>query len=213
MSSDSLNKYFELINERPKEFTGNEIKIITDKSILQQYESDNNCDIGVVYESPYHILVKDLVFADSQLFTYERLLKKNPYNSVVIIPIYQGKFVLLKQFRHPLRDFQLSFPRGFGEQDISILENVKKELSEELGCETLSCDVLGKVVADSGICGEKVSICLCNISNPTIRFNYEGIKDIDLIEFNNLLKLIDKNLINDAYTLSAISLYMTKHHS
>lgn len=212
MSEQSINKYFDLIKERPYDFIGDEIHIITDRNKLIQYEYENNCDLGLIYESPYHILVKDLVCSGNKIFVYERILKKNPNNAVVTIPVYNGKFVLIKQFRHALRDFQICFPRGFGEQEISVVENAKKELSEELGCEILSCDVLGKVIADSGICGDKVSICVCDISKPNIYLGYEGIKSIKLLSLNEIVELVDKNIINDGYTLSALNLYMAKYN-
>lgn len=213
MSEQSLNKYFDLIKKRPYEFIDGEIQIIIDRNKLNQYEYENNCDLGLIYESPYHILIKDLVCSDNKIFVYERLLKRNPNNAVVIIPVYNGKFVLIKQFRHALRDFQICFPRGFGEQGISVIENAKNELSEELSCKILSCDVLGKIVADSGICGDKVSICFCDITEPNINSGYEGIKSIEILSLNEIVELVNKNIINDGFSLSALNLYMSKHNS
>ena len=60
----------------------------------------------LLYESTYHLLVKDLVSDGNSYFAYERIIKQNSYNAVVTIPIYQCKFVLLNQFRHSMRDYR-----------------------------------------------------------------------------------------------------------
>lgn len=87
----------------------------------------------LLYESTYHLLAKDLVSDGNSCFAYERIIKQNPDNAVVIIPIYQGKFVLLNQFRHSMRDYQLCFPRGFGEPNLSINEMPLRSCVRELG--------------------------------------------------------------------------------
>ncbi len=210
MSKNTLDKYFSLIQKRPFEFKGNEIKIITERATLEEYEYKNNCDLGLIYESAYHILLKDLVIENNIIFPYERILKQSPYNSVVMIPMFENKFILLKQYRHSMRDFQLCFPRGFGEPNITIIENAKKELYEELGCNLNHVHKFGEVVADSGICGEKVSVLLCQITAPILKKDYEGIKEIKFFEFDELISLIKSNTITDGYTLSAISLYLSQ---
>lgn len=207
MPIKTIDKYLKLIKERPSDFSKGKLEIITDKNAILKYEKENNCDLGLLYESPYHLLVKDLVKDGDNFFTYERVLKKNPSNAIVIIPKYKDKFVLLNQFRHSIRNYQLCFPRGFGEPNISVEENAYKELKEELGVKTLSYQLLGKVVADSGLCGEKVSICLCDITKPILKNNYEGINDIKIVNFRDFTSLINTEKIDDGYTLSAFSLY------
>lgn len=105
MSLTTIDKYLNLVHTRPQSFTQGKLKIITNKSILMKYENQNKCDLGLLYESTYHLLVKDLVSDGNSYFAYERIIKQNSDNAVVIIPIYQGKFVLLNQFRHSMRDY------------------------------------------------------------------------------------------------------------
>ena len=211
MSLTSLEKYFRLMEERPNEFVNGDLKIIKDKKLLAEYETEKACDLGVLYESPYNILVKDLVTNGSKAFPYERIIKKNvDSNAVVIIPKFGDNFVLMKQFRHALRDYQICFPRGFGEPDISAEENAAKELCEELGCNIVSCSVIGDVVADSGLCGDKVKVCLCEITQPVCKYDYEGIKSIKTVSKDELINLIKSGKINDGYTISAFGMYILK---
>lgn len=83
-------------------------------------------------------MVADLVYTidkdnNKNYFAYERIIPKAKNNSsVVIVPIYEDKIILLKQYRHALRDYQYSLPRGYGEDTVQVENNVKKELSEEI---------------------------------------------------------------------------------
>lgn len=210
MSEFTIDKYLCLMKERVSDFVDGEFKIISDKQTLMKYEKENECHLGVVYESQYHIMVKELVFVNGGLCEYERILKCNTGNAVVVIPVYNDKFVLLNQFRHATRGYQLCFPRGFGERNLSSYENSEKEIKEELKCDVLSNKIIGTVVADSGICGERVFVHLCEITQPRTMCNYEGIKNIHCVDKENLSLLIHSGKITDGYTLSAVCLYCAK---
>ena len=55
----------------------------------------------------------------------------------VCVPVFEGRFVLLRQYRHAIREFQYGFPRGFGEAGVSVEENVREEIQEETECRKL----------------------------------------------------------------------------
>lgn len=95
--------YQELMESRPEAFadTGS-IHIITDPAEVKRFQEQNkDRKIGVVYNSPYHLMVVDLVHGqEGKPYAYERVLPKIPKGAVVIVPRYQGGFLLLKQYRH-----------------------------------------------------------------------------------------------------------------
>ncbi len=205
--AESLTKYLDLIKKRPEEFVnvaGNgSLEIITDKNILTQYIEDNNTVLGVIYESRYHILLVDLVKdCNGRIFQYERLLKQTPGGSV-IVPVYKGKFILLKQFRHSMRKETLCFPRGFQEPDLTPEANAANELREELGVEDFKLRFLGNVVADSGVCGNEVAIYYAELNEKPFFKRTEGITQ--LIEMDE--EELGKSDISDGFTLSGIALY------
>ena len=73
-------------------------------------------------------VVVDVVRAkNGSLFAYERLMNRVMRGAVVIVPYYNGKYILLRQYRHALREYQYGFPRGFGEEGMSAKENAGKE--------------------------------------------------------------------------------------
>lgn len=206
---DALLRYLALIKERPEEFDNSdaEYKIINSPEQIKNFEERTGLTIGVVYESQYNIMLVDLVSDGENLFSYERIIPAVKNSAVVALTICSGKFIMLRQYRHALRDWQYAFPRGFGEHILTAYENMLKELSEELGCDTISSLYLGNIAPDSGLTGNIAKVYLCNINNYQQRRHYEGIKQVDEFTPDELKQLIRNGKINDGFSLAALSLY------
>jgi len=199
-------EYLALLRQHPGE-AGDMLRTVDDPELLTAYSEAHGVRLGIVYKSRWHTLVVDLVRDRAgQLRTYERLLKTVSGSSVVAIPFHGEKLVLLKQFRHALGGYQYCFPRGFAEPGIPPAENARKELREELNCQPAEPTLLGQVVADSGICGEKVWVFRCDISMPRTDGKYENIEGHMEITLPELLQMVRSGQINDGFTLSAIAL-------
>lgn len=204
-------KYKKIMTEHPQHFLhSNELKIITDEKIVTDFENNTGKIIGVNYESEYHIMVVDLVYDGEKYFPYERLLPAVDTGAVVIVPIYNGNFVLLEQFRHALRDYQYAFPRGFASKGLSAEENCRKELKEELGGEIKEIVPLGTVVSDSGLSGDKVNVYLCHIDSYEEHHGHEGICQTIELTASQFQDYVAEGKINDGYTLSAYAMCLSK---
>lgn len=120
MYSKEWRDYLDLAEERPELFkASSRLQIIMDYESVQQFERNTDKKIGVVYRSAYNLLVVDLVEnMKGERFAYERLIPAVKKGAIVSIPVYDDKFVLLKQYRHAMRAFQYAFPRGFGEEGL-----------------------------------------------------------------------------------------------
>lgn len=201
----SIRRYQMLVDERPDEFVGSpQGAIIKDPATMEREMKKAGRPLGVVYESPYHIMVVDLLKTpEGKYLFYERILNTVQDPSVVIVPIYQDKFVLLHQYRHAMQGMQYAFPRGFGESGLSAEENARKELREELGCEATDVQCLGTIVADSGLCGNAVHVCATVIDSYETKLDYEGITGTVLLDKNEIIKWIRDGKINDSFTISA----------
>lgn len=179
------------------------------------YEINNNTKLGVVYKSDYNIHIVDLIEKKDdkneiiKYHPYERILPKE-FGAVVAVAKCKGKFILLKQFRHSIRKDQYTFVRGFGEPNKTPEQNVIKELKEEIGAiDIQKPKFLGKIVADSGLYGNEVSVFTVEIDSFDFSFKKEGIKEILLCSSQELEAYISNKKINDGYTLSAYMLYKT----
>lgn len=209
-----LQRYLCFLKERGFRYETNEVlEIIDDINMLVDYSKAHGVKLGIIYESPFHIFVVDLVRNKAgKLFPCERLVKTAVGNSVVVVPFREGKIILLKQFRHALGDYQYCFPRGFGEPDISPEENARKEIGEELNCTSSDYVFLGNTVADSGVCGEKICVFCCNVDEPTVNVLDENIESYIAVTDSELLEMIGQGKINDGFTLSAVALMKGKEH-
>lgn len=211
-----LERYKKLMCERPEEFRQSKkglIRIVTDMSVLEKWASEHpERQIGVVYESRFHLMVVDLVDGGGgNYYTYERVLEQNSGAAVVLPITPDGRIVLLKQFRHALREEQLQLPRGFGTQKMSASENARKEAGEEIGVDDEAPIELGTVVANSGLSGVRVKVFLFRIHDDyRVVYGKEGIVDARAYTNDEIDELIKNGEITDGFTLSALTLYRTK---
>lgn len=190
-----------------------QIADVADKEILQMLLKKmeiSGDEYGICYESPYNLLVVDPITDNTTIFPYERILSPRDNDSVVIIPKYKDKFLLLKQFRHSIRDFQLCFPRGYAEDNETPVMSAVRELREEIGIESLHRPIyIGEIYADSGLAGNKVSVYIIELDSYAndSSLNTEGIEKINAVTREELEFLIKNGEISDGFTLSAYTLY------
>jgi ADP-ribose pyrophosphatase len=72
-------------------------------------------------------------------------------NGVIVAPIDgDGKVVLVRQFRHPVRLWMMELPRGRRDAGERPEDAAARELREEIGFEADSLHALGRVSPDSG---------------------------------------------------------------
>lgn len=213
MNNENLKKewlrYLELKVQRPELFVDNgSIRIVFDEDIVAEYEQETGRKIGVVYESPYTMKLVDLVYeTPGSYFAYERSIPTVRERAVVTVPVFNDKFILLKQYRHCIRDYEYSFPRGFGERGLAAEENAKKELHEEIGAEVTSAYFLGEMTPDSGGQSTVVSVYCCEVSSYDSKKREEGIESILEVGLDELNQLISEGKVRDGFTLSALCLY------
>lgn len=207
MHNEEWLRYLELMEQRPEAFRDSgSIHIVTDPEIVERYEERTGKRIGVRYESEYNILIVDLVWErEGEYFPYERLLPAVPRGAAVCIPRWGDRYILLRQYRHAMRESQYAFPRGYATEGLSGGENAAKELSEELGAQALQVQRLGSVVADSGISGNAVDIYLCTVCDYSRQIGYEGIQDTLAVTWEELCQMIREDRITDGFTLAAFS--------
>ena len=204
--------YLELKEQRPEQFVQSPVYTIEfDEDAVENFEKETGKRIGVVYRSLFNLLVVDLIKrGDGDYYTYERLFPAVQKGAVVVLTKQGENFVLLRQFRHSLREFQYAFPRGFGEKGIEAENNVRKEIEEELGAVTLHPEYLGEVVADSGMSGSKVSVYLCEIGEIKIKKGNEGISECVVMSEADIKLWIRSGKINDGFSLAALGLYLMR---
>lgn len=126
--------------------------------------------------------------------------KKNPW------------VVMERQYRHAAGQFLWELPAGKIEPGEDPLEGGKRELAEETGYHAKKWKPLVEYFASPGFLGEAMKIYLAEGLTTGEAHPEEDEKiEIRLIKFNDILKMIDKGMIQDGKTLTAILLYARKN--
>ena len=130
----------------------------------------------------------------------------------VAIPCCGEKLGLLSIYRHAPRRAGLEFPRGFAEkQGLTLEQNIRKELSEEMNISPEGCSVkyLGTVQADSGLATGSAAVYLAEFPDGTViqPSDEEGIMGFRWYSIDAFQEMIANNQITDGFTLSAFAKY------
>lgn len=175
---------------------------------------------GVVYKSKYNSMVVDPIkcpLSDARqlktYFPYERVIPTSGKDGVVIIPKYKGKYILIKQFRHAIREEQYSFPRGYAENGVDPEENAIRELKEELYARNIGkLEKLGKVASDSGLTSTQAHVFAIEFGDYSAQIGHEGILEVVERTAEQMDAMIKNGDITDSFTLSAWIMYKDKRN-
>lgn len=211
---ERINYYLDFAKTRPEEFRKlNKFNIVTDQSILEQYNQENQ-PIGLIYQNKWITFLADLIDDGGKQYVYTRVIPTSSSGGgVVIIPLYHNKIVLVKHIRHAVRnhEYLLELPRGFLDADADEFEQVRREIHEEIGGCVDRVEKIGTTIANSGENGSEVAI-FCTYLNDlgTVNSN-EGITDTQLFSIKEAKQAIVNGDIIDGFTQSALFLYVLKN--
>lgn len=212
-------RYLEVRHEMPELFVnpgGAPFEIIDDPAELAAIEGELGdkltrqglsaswAHVGVVYEDPYSITLRDAVrMPDGSLSTYTRRLNPGNAPGVVILPVCSGDVVLLRHFRHSTRQWHLELPRGYGTPGAAADDDARRELLEELGAFATTLVPLGVVHPDTGQTATAVSLYYAEIEEFHETGEEEGIAGTVVVSPAALAELIRAGEITDGFTLNA----------
>lgn len=212
-----MNDYIEFINRNPKLF--NNIKnrkyekVLTGKEEIEKAAKELKQKIGIVYEDKYILLLRDAVVKTNGNYgTYIRIISSSGKAGTVILVMNNKKILFVNHYRHALGKEMLELPRGFGETNLSIEENAKKELFEESSLTAEKVQIIGKISPDSGILGTEANVVYIETGSAACKLNdkNESIATFKWITPKEIIKMIENNKITDGYTLSAVMMAYSK---
>jgi len=172
---------------------------------------------GVVYQDRWIVLFRDAVrFPSGRTGTYLRLCVEPlaTGGGVVVVPRRDGRYVLLRNFRHATRRWEWAFPRGFAGADLPIEASARREVREELGSEVEVLAFLGRVPADSGLIASEFHVFEAALGEAGARapeaseaIDPSGVQELDRGAF---LAAIADGRIVDGITLAAFALSLAR---
>lgn len=175
--------------------------------LRNQQKPESWADIGVVFDDPYFFVVRDLVqFPNGRMNSYCRVLSEANLSGgqgVVVLPEYEGKIMLLHQYRHPTRKWHYEVPRGYGELNTPAAENARKEVEEETGGIINKLVNLGEFYNNTGFEGGAVSLFYAKLSTIGKPNEDEGIESFVWLTVKELEEWIANEKITDGFTIAA----------
>ncbi|WP_214326847.1 NUDIX hydrolase [Nonomuraea sediminis] len=161
---------------------------------------------GVRYKDAYVTLVRDRVrFPDGRIGAYVRLLHTSGIGGAAILPVRDGKVVLVRHFRHATRRRHWEIPRGFADLGESFEETARREAGEELQMPGMRVRELGRMHADSGLIGTEVALYWAELEGEVTGFDAgEGIDQVLLADPAELDSMLERGEITDSFTLAAL---------
>jgi ADP-ribose pyrophosphatase len=135
-------------------------KIQEDRLVQKGFSKEEALEfsrVGIVNEDQYWIWLRDAVyFPKGVTGTYDRLLWKSELKTkspgVAVLPILpSGRIVLILNYRHATRSWELELPRGGINPQETLEEAARRELKEETGLLASSVVPLGEIATDTGV--------------------------------------------------------------
>ncbi|MGB7543142.1 MAG: NUDIX hydrolase [Burkholderiales bacterium] len=215
-ADDCLQRYFALARARPGLFAnppGDIYEILLDPSRIRHAQAEAmrsreaerlpvaDLRVGVLAEDPYVTVLREAVrFPEGSYGLYNRLILAR---GVVVLPVLDGKLVLIRRFRHGTRSWHLEAPRGTVSSDERIEEDARRELMEEIGAQTLELLDLGEFHPSAGVIAECMKLFLARIDGVGALEKHEAISGVEILDRAEAEALIARGDVTDGPTLAA----------
>lgn len=206
---DPIDRYLDLVRLRPDLFVPSpEVPLVLDPARLRAFTAETSRPVGLVFDNrPYYMVLADLCESGGQQYVYGRVVYPRPDTSgTVAIPVHNGRFGLLRIFRHAHRAECLEFPRGYAEPELTPEENIRKELAEEMGAAVGAVRFLGQVRPDTGLSAGCAQVFLAEVTQAGARVGHEGIRALLWLTGEELRRAIAEGAVTDGISLAALTL-------
>ncbi len=166
----------------------------------------------VVYEGPlFRVLHNEILDPDGNPSTRE-VIRHN--GSVVILAVDNSSskrdplILMERQYRHAAGQYLWELPAGKLEAGEEPLSGAERELAEETGYHARKWKLLVEYYASPGFLGESMKVFLAEklVAGEAHPEEDEQIQ-IHMVKLSEVLKAIDKGIIIDGKTLTAVQLY------
>lgn len=161
--------------------------------------------VGIRYEDPYLVLLVDaVVFPTGEVGVHHRVVRRTPgLAGVAVLPLLEGRIVLIRHFRHALRQWSWEIPRGGVEAGATGDETARTELMEEIGASIRQLVPLGVTYGAGSFMGMSVALYVAEISSIGDLARDEGIGAVRTLTVGEFEDMVRDGDVVDGFTLAA----------
>ena len=160
-------------------------------------------------------LVKENYTLDNGV-TAEMDFIQHPGAAAMVPMLNQTDVILIKQYRHAIREFIWEIPAGTLDTRESAINCAKRELVEEIGYSASEWHQLGTITPLPGCSNERIHIFLALDLRPAEQhLDEDEMISVKILKFDNALKMISTGEISDGKTISGLFLafnWLKKNH-
>jgi 8-oxo-dGTP pyrophosphatase MutT (NUDIX family) len=154
-----------------------------------------------------HIEWKDGQTVPDYLVVAPKVKTGNMVTGVSVLPVIQGKFGLIRVYRHAISDYVWEVPRGFIDEGESVLTSATRELEEETGlrCKTEDMRSMGLIAPEAGTMAARVHLFAalkCTQETPYSAEEF-GHKELRFFDASEMADMAANSEIQDPGTLVA----------
>jgi ADP-ribose pyrophosphatase len=201
-SEEALAAYGDYTRTHPELFVnppGSAFEIVFDPDVQRSLCA------GIMYQDDYYVLIRDAVrFRDGSTGAYIRLIPAAGHGGAAVLPLVDGKVVLIRHQRHATRASHWEIPRGFATLGEPPEDTARRELAEELGVPNPELLDLGSVHPDTGASNVSTKLYLARLSVLGRIETNEGIDRVREVTPDQLTAMVRAGEITDSFTLAAI---------
>ena len=128
--------------------------------------------------------------------------------ATAIIPVFdRAHVILIKQYRHALRQDIWEIPAGTLDPQESVITCAKRELIEETGFSADRWHSLGEIMPVPGYSNEQIHVFLAaSLQSAERDFDEDEIIDVHKIKFEDTIEMIRRGDIQDAKSIAGLFL-------
>jgi 8-oxo-dGTP pyrophosphatase MutT (NUDIX family) len=163
-------------------------------------------DRQIVHRGRVFNLIRENVTLDNGATT-DLDFVEHPGATAIVPFLNASRVILLKQYRHALKDYIWEIPAGTLDPDESPLNCAKRELIEETGYSAGQWQKLGEITPVPGYSDERIHIYLASALKPARQqLDKDEIIRVHEIEFKAAVEMIKRGEIQDAKSITGLLL-------
>lgn len=212
-----LTEYLEFARAHPHLFDDNRdgMRILLDPAEILAVEAEvgarlrlrgidpAQAQVGIACRDPWVLLIRDAVeFPDRARRTHARLVNTGG-DGAAVLPVLDGKVVLIRTFRHGPRRWMWEIPRGAIEAGQGPVEAAHAEVREEIGGEIDELLPMGFVYGATHMYRNGAHLFFARLRSTGVPQAAEAIAAIEAFTVAQTERMLREGEILDAISVSA----------
>jgi 8-oxo-dGTP pyrophosphatase MutT (NUDIX family) len=163
-------------------------------------------DGTIVHQGKVFTLVRENVTLENGTTTDMEFIE-HPGAAAIIPMLSDTRVVLLKQYRHALKNYIWEIPAGTLDPQEEIIDCARRELTEETGFSAAQWHRLGEITPVPGYSDERIHIFLATDLQPAERHpDADEVIEVRKVDFFKALEMIGDGQIQDAKSIAGLFL-------